>query len=50
MLVIEGLLPFVNPRGFQRAMALMASQPERAVRLSGLVSMLIGAAALQLLR
>lgn len=42
VLVIEGLLPFINPRGFRQAL-LMASQfDDRSLRIIGLASMLAG--------
>jgi len=44
VLVIEGILPFVNPEGYRRAMMLMANQEDRMLRIGGLVSMLLGLA------
>lgn len=42
MLVIEGVLPFLNPNGFRRALINMADMPERILRLFGLGSMIAG--------
>jgi uncharacterized protein YjeT (DUF2065 family) len=42
MLVFEGILPFLNPRGWQRMMAAAAQVPPRRLRLLGLGSMLFG--------
>jgi len=50
VLVIEGLLPFFNPAGYRRVMAAMSQMDERALRIAGLVSMLIGTSVLFLVR
>lgn len=42
-LVLEGLLPFLSPRGWKESMVLIARMPERQLRLIGLVSMVAGA-------
>ncbi|NGP54280.1 DUF2065 domain-containing protein [Thioalkalivibrio sp. XN8] len=42
VMVIEGLLPFANPRGSRRAMAMLAQMPEDKLRLIGLVSIVAG--------
>jgi uncharacterized protein len=42
LLVIEGLLPFANPRGFRDAMRLMAETGDSVLRIVGLASMLAG--------
>ncbi|MEJ2515977.1 MAG: DUF2065 domain-containing protein [Gammaproteobacteria bacterium] len=42
VMVIEGLLPFANPRGSRRAMAMLAQMPEDKLRLTGLLSMVAG--------
>lgn len=46
VLVIEGVLPFVSPRGYRNAVASLAGLGDRALRIAGLVSMLIGCALL----
>ena len=42
MLVIEGLLPFLNPRGARAAFEMISRMDDRALRTGGLVSMVIG--------
>lgn len=43
LLVIEGLLPALSPATFRRYLTTMLQMDERSLRISGLVSMLIGA-------
>ncbi len=50
MLVIEGIVPFVNPQGLRRALNLLAQIDERALRIGGLISMLAGVAILYFIR
>ena len=42
VLVIEGLLPFISPHGYRKAVIQLAQLPLKNIRLVGLVSMLIG--------
>jgi uncharacterized protein YjeT (DUF2065 family) len=49
-LVIEGLLPFANPRGWRESVELIAQLSDRHLRIFGLVSMLAGAALLAFIR
>jgi uncharacterized protein len=42
LMVLEGLLPFANPRGSRRTMALLAQMPDEKLRIAGLVSMVAG--------
>ncbi|MEO8307874.1 MAG: DUF2065 domain-containing protein [Pseudomonadota bacterium] len=42
LMVLEGLLPFLNPGGARRVFAQLASLSERDLRVGGLVSMLVG--------
>jgi uncharacterized protein YjeT (DUF2065 family) len=42
VLVIEGVLPFLNPAGVRRAMQTLAGQDDRRLRIGGLVSMIAG--------
>jgi hypothetical protein len=42
VLVIEGILPFLNPGAWRRAMAQAVQLDNRSVRLMGLASMIIG--------
>jgi hypothetical protein len=44
MLVIEGLMPFVNPSVFRRALYQMAEMSDQQLRMIGLFSMLAGVA------
>lgn len=48
--VLEGLTPFLAPRLWRRAMQQMFMQGDKALRIFGLVSMLIGLALLYLVR
>jgi uncharacterized protein YjeT (DUF2065 family) len=48
--VLEGLLPFLAPHIWRRAMQQMFLQSNRALRIYGLVSMLIGLGLCYLLR
>ncbi len=48
LMVIEGILPFLNPRGMRKAMEMFAQQDDRSLRIAGLVSMLAGLALLYL--
>lgn len=41
-LVIEGLLPFVNPAGMKRALALLITLPDRDLRIAGAGSIAVG--------
>ena len=50
VLVIEGILPFLNPRGFKRMMGLYQQMEERTLRWNGLAIMLVGVAMLYLVR
>jgi uncharacterized protein len=50
LLVLEGLLPFVNPSSARRLFSQLASLAERELRVAGLVSMLVGAALLFMIR
>ena len=43
VLVLEGILPFANPRSWRRAVVMVAQMDDRALRLMGLSSMLLGA-------
>lgn len=50
LLVIEGLLPALSPVTFRRYLMTMMQMDERSLRISGLVSMVIGAMLLYLLK
>ena len=50
LLVIEGLLPALSPGTFRRYLTAMMQMDERSLRISGLVSMAIGAMLIYLLK
>ena len=50
MLVLEGLLPFLNPAGFRAAMQAMMEMNDNQIRIASLASMLIGVALLYFVR
>ena len=49
-LVLEGLMPFANPRGMKRALLRLSELDERTLRVAGLVSMIAGAVLLYFVR
>ena len=49
-LVIEGMLPFLNPQGMKRAMATFSALPDGQLRLAGLVAMVAGIVILWVVR
>ena len=49
-LVIEGLMPFLNPGGMKRTLLQLAQLEERTLRTVGLVSMIAGAILLYFVR
>lgn len=49
-LVLEGIMPFLNPQGVKRLMLALAGMQDRALRLIGLASMLAGLTLLYLVR
>jgi uncharacterized protein YjeT (DUF2065 family) len=42
LLVLEGLLPFLNPPGTKRVMAQLSQLPERELRVAGAISVAAG--------
>jgi len=44
VLVIEGLMPFLNPAGMRRSMAAISKLDDRTLRIVGLACMLTGVA------
>ncbi|MGK2941218.1 MAG: DUF2065 domain-containing protein [Immundisolibacter sp.] len=50
VMVLEGVLPFISPATLRRTAALTGQLPDRALRLGGLASMLVGLLLLQLVR
>ena len=49
-LVLEGVMPFMNPGGMKRAMGLLSQMPDPQLRVVGLASMLAGLALVWLIR
>ena len=50
MLVIEGILPFLNPQGVRQALLNIAQMDDRILRYTGLGSMLVGLGLLYFIR
>jgi uncharacterized protein YjeT (DUF2065 family) len=50
LLVLEGLLPFLNPAGWRRMVARLAGNSDRDLRAGGLVCMAVGLLLLFLVR
>ena len=50
VMVIEGILPFLNPRGYKNTMMQIATFPEKQLRMIGLGSMFAGLLFLYLVR
>lgn len=42
LLVIEGIAPFVNPAGVRRLLLMINQMDDMSLRVTGLVSMLLG--------
>ena len=50
MLVIEGIIPFLKPDAMRKALTMMAQMDDRAMRISGLASMVAGVVLLYLVK
>ncbi len=50
MLVLEGILPFLNPQRYRHLLQMLDQMDDATVRRVGLVSMLIGVGLLYLVR
>ena len=50
MLVFEGMLPFLNPKGWRRLISAVSAMNDRDLRIAGAVSMALGVAALYWVR
>jgi uncharacterized protein YjeT (DUF2065 family) len=48
MLVMEGILPFLNPAAMRRMLLVLSQSDEHTLRIGGLVTMLLGLALLYL--
>jgi hypothetical protein len=49
LLVIEGILPFLNPAGLRRTMLLLSQLSDQHLRTAGVASMVIGVSILYLI-
>ena len=50
VLVLEGLLPALNPRGWRRAVEQLGAISDRAIRRFGIVMIVLGALLFHLIR
>lgn len=50
VLVIEGVMPFLNPEGMRRALLLLSQMSDNTLRFTGLTSMLLGVLLLYLIK
>lgn len=48
--VIEGILPFLNPKGYKSMMSAIQSMDEKSLRTMGLSSMMLGLVVLYIVR
>lgn len=42
LLIIEGIMPFLSPRGMKQLMQTMLQMDDQSIRISGFVSMILG--------
>lgn len=50
VLVIEGIVPFINPQSLRRMLATASQLDDRTLRIAGLVSMMLGLVMLYFVR
>ncbi len=50
VLVIEGMVPFLNPQSLRRMLETVTQLDDRTLRIAGLVSMLLGVVMLYIVR
>jgi uncharacterized protein YjeT (DUF2065 family) len=50
VLILEGILPFLNPAGWRRALMMLTQMDDRWLRIMGLSSMLVGLLIIHLLK
>ena len=50
LLIVEGIVPFLNPNGLRRVMLSLAQLTDAQLRFAGLTSMLLGVVLLYILR
>ncbi len=48
VMVIEGILPFLSPNGMRNAMRIASEMDDKALRITGFVSMVLGVGMLYL--
>ena len=49
-IIIEGILPFANPKAWKKMVMSVSLMPERQLRIAGLFLMLLGLVLLQVVR
>ena len=42
LLILEGILPFLNPQGLRQMLTTMSQMDDKSLRIGGLVSMIAG--------
>lgn len=42
LLVLEGIMPFANPKGLRETLLMMATLSDQTMRIGGLISMILG--------
>lgn len=50
MLIIEGMIPFLYPNRWKAAVIRLAEMDSKSMRIAGLISMIVGAGSLYLVR
>jgi uncharacterized protein YjeT (DUF2065 family) len=50
LLVFEGMMPFINPARWRYVIRMVTDQSDRALRIMGLLSMLMGAILMYIVR
>ncbi|MDH5360588.1 MAG: DUF2065 domain-containing protein, partial [Gammaproteobacteria bacterium] len=50
VMVIEGLIPFINPKGYRRMVMMMSIMDDKSLRRTGFVIMVTGAILVYLLK
>jgi len=50
LLVIEGITPFISPKGMREYLLMMANMSDRTLRIGGLICMILGVLLLYLVR
>jgi uncharacterized protein YjeT (DUF2065 family) len=50
VLIIEGMLPFLNPTGFRRTMQTLSQLEDSKLRFAGLTAMIVGCLLLYVVR